>query len=102
MAKLPKIYQNKITKEIHNNKKVYYGKTNSEVPEQEGVRAEEDIEDFIDEIFALPTYSFNIPLTIYTKEKTYNTSLIAKTKGSVITFDNDVIPLSDITRIEKR
>ncbi len=103
MAKLPKIYQNTIEKEIHNNKKVYYGRS-SEQSKVEHKNQEEpkDVLDIIDEIFSLPTYSFNIPLSIYTKDKVYNTSLIAKSKNTVITFDNDVIILDDIVRIEKR
>lgn len=103
MAKLPKIYQNTIHKEINNNKKVYYGgkKEESEMV-QENATTKEEIENLIDDIFSLPTYSFNVPLLIHTKNKTYDTSLIAKTKGNILTFDNDIIPLSEITKIEKR
>lgn len=102
MPKLPKIYQNRIEKEINNNKKVYYG--NSITSNKESIQKEEnkDIETIIDDILSLPTYSFNINLLIHTKEKTYDTSLIAKTQNSIITFDNDKIPLEDIISIEKK
>lgn len=105
MPKLPKIYQNKIEKEINNNKKIYYGSRNeSSISPKENsvVSNSEEIENLIDHIFSLPTYSFNIGLLIHTKEKIYDTSLIAKTKGSIITFDNDTIPIKDIIRIEKK
>jgi len=105
MAKLPKIYQNTIHKEIHNNKKVYYSKGDSvnQATQSDVVSTTSyDIQKFIDEVFSMPTYSFNIPLFITTKEKTYDTSLIAKTRDRVITFDNDVIPIAEIISIRKK
>lgn len=102
MAKLPKIYQNTIQKEIHNNTKVYYGKSQEEIKNKDVYEKREDIEKVIDEIFAQPTYSFNIGLFIHTKEKTYDTSLVAKSAGNIITFDNDIIPIKDIISIEKK
>lgn len=105
MAKLPKIYQNTIHKEIHNNRKVYYSNHNEieqKVLDPVVYESFYDIENLIDEIFSQPTYSFNIGLLIHTKDKTYDTSLIAKTRNSVITFDNDVIPIREITSIEKK
>ncbi len=101
MAKLPKIYQNTIEKEIHNNKKVYYGRNSLEQIVRDEAEEEQDVLEIIDEIFSLPTYSFNIPLSIYTKDKVYHTSLVAKSANTIITFDNDVIPIEDITRITK-
>ncbi len=103
MPKLPPIYKNMIQKEIHNNEKVYYGKENNKTltPKKVTANKKEEIESFIDEIFNKPTYSFNIPLKIYTKDNTYDTSLIAKANGKVITFDNDIIPIADIITIEK-
>lgn len=104
LAKLPKIYQNTIKKEIHNNTKVYYGKNNTD-GESKNIDIYQDsksVANIIDDIFALPTYSFNINLLIHTKEKIYDTSLIAKSKGAVITFDNDIIPIADIIKIEKK
>jgi len=104
MKKLPKIYQNKIEKELHNNKKVYYSQNNEqEIVNEERLEEEKrSALEVIDEVFSLPTYSFNIPLSIYTKDKVYHTSLIAKSRGHIITFDNDMIPIDEITHIEKR
>lgn len=104
MPKLPRIYQNTIQKEIRNNEKVYYGKSSNKISVEKVDRFEtyQEIENLIDEIFSLPTYSFNIPLQIYTENKVYQTSLIAKANGKVITFDNDIIPINQITKIEKK
>ncbi len=101
MPKLPKIYQNKIDKEINNNKKIYYGEALSKKKE-DFYHDRREIEQVIDDIFKKPTYSFNTELLIYTKNKIYDTSLIAKTKGQVLTFDNDLIPISEIIKIEKK
>lgn len=103
MAKLPKIYQNTIHKEINNNKKVYYGmKLEESGVVEESATTKEEIETLIDDIFSLPTYSFNIPLLIHTKNKVYDTSLIARRNNSLLTFDNDIIPLAEIIKIEKK
>ena len=92
MKKLPKIYQNKITKKINNNKTVCYlteenEDTDYQIP---------TIIDKIEEVFSGFGYSYNIPVTIKTPNKVYNTSLIAKTSNNIITLDNDIIPISDI------
>lgn len=59
-----------------------------------------DIEDTLGTIFNGMGYAYNIPVTITTKYKTYNTSLITKTKNNVVTLDNDIIPLVDIIDIK--
>lgn len=94
MKKLPKIYQNSIRKTINNNKTVCYLK-NENTPYQTN-----NIEDTLDAIFNGMGYAYNIPVTLTTKYKTYNTSLITKTKNNVVTLDNDIIPLVDIIDIK--
>ena len=97
MKKLPKIYQNEITKSIKNNKTVFRFKneeTNSSLEE------DKTITDTIEEIFNGIGYSYNIPVTIMTKEKTYKTTLVSKTKNNIVTIDNEVIPIEDILNLE--
>lgn len=94
MKKLPKIYKNEITKNINNNKEYCYLK-------DEDVK-NENIEDKIASIFNGMGYSYNIPVTIRTKDKEYNTSLVAKTKTSLITLDNDTIKISDIISLDAK
>ena len=98
MKKLPKIYQNEITKSIKNNKTVFRFKneeTNSSLEE------DKTITDTIEEIFNGIGYSYNIPVTIRTNEKTYKTTLVSKTKNNIVTIDNEVIPIKEIITLEK-
>ena len=99
MKKLPKIYQNEINKKICNNKKTCYLK-NESIDEFKPLESE-TINQVINEVFSGLGYSYNIPLTIKTKNQTYKTSLIAKSKNNLITLDNNIIPIKDIISIEK-
>lgn len=94
MKKLPKIYKSEITKNINNNKEYCYLESVEET--------NENIEDKIASIFNGMGYSYNIPVTIRTKDKEYKTSLIAKTKTSLITLDNDTIKISDIISLDAK
>ncbi len=98
MKKLPKIYQAGFNKKINNNnKKSCY--VDQEVIHQESTKTP-DITEALNEVFSGIGYPFNTPVLITTADKTYDTSLIAKTKTSLITIDNEIIKLSDITNIE--
>lgn len=94
MKKLPEIYKNEINKNINNNKEYCYLEKEEE--------KKENIEDKIASIFNGMGYSYNIPVTIKTKDKEYHTSLIAKTRNSLITLDNDTIKIADILSIEEK
>lgn len=93
MKKLPDLYKSAINKSIHNNKEVCYLKNVEEKPK-------ESIEKTINQIFNGIGYSYNIPVTIVTDLKVYNTSLIAKIRNNVVTLDNEVINIDDIRNIE--
>ena len=97
MKKLPKIYQNKIDKNIFNNKEKCYVETNGYIEESNN-----EINISLDEVFSGLGYSYNIPLIIKTKEKEFKTSLIAKTKKNIVTIDNEVIPIDEIISIKKK
>lgn len=93
MKKLPKIYQNNITKKINNNKTICYLKNEESLDPYIGIPT---IQEKIDQVFSGFGYSYNIPVTIKTPNRVYETSLIAKTESNIITLDNDVIPISNI------
>lgn len=103
MKKLPKVFQNNISKPINNNKKVCYLKNEEKEITTENIIIQEesnqDITKILDEVFSGIGYAYNIPLEIKTNSKTYNTSLIAKTNRNVITLDNEIISISDIISI---
>ena len=97
MKKLPKVYKNEINKIINNNKDKCLVTTENKVIKKENIN-----EISLDEIFNGIGYSYNIPLNIKTKNKEYNTSLVAKTNNNVITIDNDIIPINEIITLTKR
>ena len=97
MKKLPEVYKNEINKIINNNKdKCLVTK------EDRLIKKDKINEISLDDIFNGIGYSYNIPITIKTKNKEYNTSLIAKTNNNVITIDNDIIPINEIITLTKR
>ena len=100
MKKLPKIYQGEINKKIKNNKEFCHLETKT--IENKTYKNKKPNEEIIDEIFSGIGYSYNIPVIIETKNKVYNTSLIAKTKNNLITLDNEIIPISEIIIIKKQ
>lgn len=106
IKKLPKIYQNTIDKPIHNNKKVCYVRNNSlkeEIePLQKDRMSQKEIDSIIDGIFNEVGYPFNISVMIKTDTKTYDTSLIARTHGYLLTLDHDKIKLEDVIFIKRK
>lgn len=104
MKKLPNIYQGNFPKKINNNKKICYLKT----PEQPFEEKREDrqtpaeIQQQIREIFSSLSHPYTIPVIIKTKEKVYETYLIAKNKNNIITLDNEIIDISDIESIKRK
>lgn len=99
MKKLPKIYQNEITKKIRNNKEICYLK-DSETIKTHQQSETIDISKTLNTIFNSLGQSYNIPVVITTKDKEYVTGIVAKTKDNIITLDNDLIPLEEIINIE--
>ncbi len=103
IKKLPKIYQNTIDKNINNNKKTYYirNKTSEESLVSETM-TQDQIDSVLDDIFNDIGYSFNIPVIIKTNTKTYETSLITRTNGYLLTFDNHKIRIDEIVYIQRK
>lgn len=103
IKKLPKIYQNSIDKHINNNKKTCYIRN---ITDKENIvlntMDNNEIDLVIDEIFNDIGYSFNIPVIIKTNNKTYETSLITRTNGYLLTLDNQKIKLDDIVFIQRK
>lgn len=94
MKNLPKLYKQDITKEFNNNKKVCY------ITEEKN-NNDERISLIINSIFHGKNMSDNIPVSIKTNEKQYNTILVAKDKTKIYTLENEAILIKDIIEIEK-
>ena len=95
--KLPKIFKKDVTKEHINNKKVYYENKNQDINtyQQDNTSVDEKIK----KLFKSSRYIFNIGVIIKTKKKDYDTKIIGKVKNSLITTDNEVIPIIEIEDI---
>lgn len=97
MKNLPKIYKQKINKKFTNNSTVYYSTTQSQEKEPEI----EDISKFLDDLLKEDGYIFNKPLTIKTKDKTYNTAIVQKKEDKIYTLSDEIIRIKDIISIKK-
>lgn len=105
--KLPKIYQSTFSHPIQNNEKIYYSKNqtlNKNIKSQ--VIKKEDtlvpIEKVIDELFHTTGYVFNIPVEIITNERKVETYIAGKVNNTLITLDNELIPISSIVSIKRK
>lgn len=95
--KLPEMFKNNIDKSHLNNKEVCY------VSKEKVVKSNSDntetVEEKIKKLFKSSKYVFNIGVIIKTKKKTYDTKVIGKIKNSLITEDNETIPIIEIEDI---
>ena len=89
--KLPNIYKGSDIR--NNNKKTYYS---NEKPSIERKKPSVKLQD----LFASPSFIFNIRVLIKTKEENYNTRIAGKMGNNIITVDNKVIPIRDIIDIQ--
>ena len=101
MKNLPPIF--KASNNISSNNTSYY--KSSSVAKMPVIKQKEEeeqasIEDKINAIFRTRGYPFNIPVTISFAGKTVNTFLAARTNSSIITLDNEVIPIATITSFQ--
>lgn len=92
MKKLPKIFQTEITKNIKNNQTKCSLKNKESPP---------NIEEFINKLFNEKKHTYKIKLEIKTKKKIYKTSIISKNRKSIITIDNEIIPIKEIIEIKR-
>lgn len=101
MKNLPPIF--KVSNSISSNNTSYY--KSSSVAKMPVIKQKEEeeqasIEDKINAIFRTRGYPFNIPVTISFAGKTVNTFLATRTNSSIITLDNEVIPIATITSLK--
>ena len=109
MKELPKMYRNKIDKEITNNEKIFSTMLHS----QNELRAEKTsnaipitnnknnytVEQKIANIFSSPNYIYKIDVVISTDKDTTNKRIVGKTKTNLITIDNEYIPINTVRDI---
>ena len=109
MKDLPKMYRNKIEKEIRNNEKIFSTIYNNKknVIENENRSNNQTItpkktytvEQKIATIFNSPNYIYKIDVVIITDTETKNKRIVGKTKTNLITIENEYIPINTIRDI---
>ena len=91
MAKLPNVYQAVIKNKIENNKEMCIV--------EEKLEEQQEVEEVLKKI-RTGLGPYNTKVEIETKDNVYITTIISKGKREVITEDNHLIPIRDITQIK--
>lgn len=101
--KLPKVFANKIDKNLDNNKSVFYSnKENLDVVDDSSrsLNTAININQKINSIFSSPKYVYKADVNITTKDGVVLKRVIGKNNTHLITIDNELIPISNIIDIE--
>lgn len=100
---LPPIFKVENSMKKKTNKEYFYSKDEKKKEDVSlplGSVVEGTIEEKLDAIFTTRGYSFNIPVSITFGSKTIDTFLATRTKNTIITLDNESIPISLITSLD--
>lgn len=104
--KLPKVFANNPNKNFNNNEKVFYSKDNKsdkiDASENTGVRNSKtkNIYQKINDIFNSEKYVYKADVEIQTNNGNIKTKVIGQNKTHLITFDNELIPITNIQDIK--
>jgi len=93
--KIPNIFKKNVTKDHINNKTV--SSVRKEIPNKK--TDNKSVSEKLNKLFKSNRYVFNIGVIIKTKKKDYDTKIIGKIKNSIITMEDDVIPIIEIEDI---
>ena len=88
---LPHVFKKNVDSVHINNKNISYVRNNSFKKE-----SIVDIVDKLDKLFKSSRYVFNIGVIIKTKNKVYDTKIMSRNKTSILTINDEVIPIKDI------
>ena len=99
--KLPKVFANKINKNIANNEKIYYSSSENRTTESaEKNRSEsKNIYQKINDIFNSEKYVYKADVNITLKNGSKKTQIIGHNNGYLITINNELIPISEVEDI---
>jgi len=103
MNKLPEIYKEVIN--INNNKNVFYSKNENIIIQTKEEKREitnknTSIPNTLKTIFSLGKNSYTKKVRLKTNDKIYETRLIRRNNGRILTIDNDIIEERNITSLE--
>lgn len=101
--KLPGIFKKNVDDNHCHNKKVFYANSERSITEKESSIVDKNsgftVEDKIRKLFKSSRYIFNINVIIKTDKKDYDTKIVGKVKNSLITIENEIIPITEINDI---
>lgn len=98
MEKKPKMYQNSVKKEFHNNKYIYmsYDKNNNN---QEVIKNSNDIRKKINDIINASSFIYSKNVHLVIGNDTITRKIIGIFGNNVVTIDNEYIPIDNIEDI---
>ena len=104
MKELPKMYHNTIDKNINNNERIFSTMYNSDIDIRKdntfiNNKNNFTLEQKIYNIFNSPSYIYKIDVIIVTDKGRNRKRIVGKTKTSLITMDNEYIPINTIRDI---
>ena len=101
MSDLPRMYHNKIEKDLNNNKKVFSTLEKEEERSSININNKNNytVEQKIYNIFNSPNYIYKIDVVIVTDTSKEIKRIVGKTKTNLITMDNEYIPINTIRDI---
>lgn len=100
MKKLPEIYKEVV--KTNNNKNVYYSRNESvstNIKKENNKTSSINLEN-LNDIFKLGKNNYTEKVRIKTKDRVYETRLVRRNNGKILTIDNDIIKESEITSLE--
>lgn len=95
MKQKPKVFQNPIYKELHNNSSYSVTRSNE-------VYNVEDIHKKIKDIFSSNDYIYKADVVIKLNNETVEKQIIGKKDEYLLTIDNELIPINDIIDIKRK
>lgn len=111
--KIPKVFANPVSKDIGNNKSVFYSSKESSLADNNdrkddltntkmGTTAGKNINQKINSIFNSSRYIYKADVEITLKDGVVTKRIIGKNSNHLITIDNELIPISDILDIKHK
>ena len=97
MSELPRMYHNKIDKDLNNNERVFSTLDSNIIHTNSFINL--TVEQKIVNIFNSPNYIYKIDVVIVTDNNKVIKRIIGKNKNNLITMDNEYIPINTIRDI---
>lgn len=98
---LPSVFQNKDIGNINNDQEYFYSlgnKTNTRAKTKSNI----NIDDKINNLFKSNKFIYKLNVLISLKDKELDTTIVGKVNNSLITINNELIPISEIIDINEK